>query len=112
MFTKDYVRITKAEALPEALIEALERWRVRADEIIHSDQIQWYAKSAPTIFTFEGKLYEVVPKDVFSPEIVEKYTKIYLDNVLHAGFEILQGMIGDDLKALGATDIQHFGWLD
>ena len=111
MFT-EIIRITEATDLPKGLLEALERWRVRADEIIRGDEIQWYAKSASTVFTLEGKRYNVVPKDVFSPEIVEKYTKIYLDNVLHAGFEILQGMIGDDLKALGATDIQHFGWLD
>jgi arginine repressor len=35
-----------------------------------------------------------------------------MDGVLEAGFEILQGTIRRDLEALGATNVQNYGFLD
>ena len=108
----DEIRISYATDLPKELCEAWEQWKIEADRIIHSDRIQWYAKSVSTIFDMNGKRYKIVPADVFSPEIVELYCGQYMDNVLAAGLEILQGMIEKDLKRLGASYVQSFGFLD
>ena len=108
----DDIRISDATDLPEEFYSVLEQWKLEADKIIHSDRIQWYAKSVSTLFELNGELYRIYPRDLFSPEVVELYSKNYMDNVLAAGMEILQGNIERDLKGLGATRVQSFGFLD
>ena len=108
----DSIRIIEANDLPKEIMEAFENWKAEADKIIHSDRIGWYAKTVSTIFEINGKSYVIKPYDLFSPEIVKAYTEQYLDGVLHAGMEILQGMIEQDLKRLGATYVQSYGFLD
>jgi hypothetical protein len=106
------ILIDQATDLPESFYQALEAWKIEADEILHGDQIQWYAKLAHTTFEYGGKTYDIRPHHVFAPEVVAKYRKNYMDGVLEAGFEILQGTIRRDLEALGATNVQNYGFLD
>lgn len=108
----DEIRISEASELPEEFKNALERWKVRAEEILLSGEIEWYAKLASTIFEFDGKKYQICPEDVFSSEVFEKYEKKNMENVLHAGFEILQKTLTADLESLGAVNIRNFGFLD
>ena len=106
------IRISEALDLPRELCEAWERWKLEADRILHSGRIQWYAKSVSTVFELNGKIYKICPRDVYAPEVVEQYSSNYMENVLAAGMEILQGTIEKDLKQIGATYIQSFGFLD
>lgn len=112
MFFDGEIRISEATDLPSPFREALEKWRAEAEEILHGGIIQWYSKLVMTRFEYHGKKYVIYPKDVFSAEVFEEYAKKYLDNFLEAGLEILQPSIAEDLKALGATKIQSFGFLD
>jgi hypothetical protein len=105
---KEKTHISKATDLPQGFSEALERWRVEAERILNSDEIKWFARLASTTFMYNGRLYVVTPEDVYSEEELASC----LENVLDAGFEILQGMITKDLCALGAESIENMGFLD
>jgi hypothetical protein len=106
------IKISEATDLPEAFCEALERWKIKADEIMRETQIQWYARLASTTFKFNEKYYVIYPEHVFAPEIVKSWKDKYMDGVLDAGFELMQSSITDDLVKLGATNIRNFGFLD
>lgn len=105
---KNEISISKATELPKEFYEALENWRVEAQRILNSDEIQWYSKLASTTFTYRGLSYIVTSNDVYSKEIFESC----LENVLDAGFEILQATITRDLRRLGAENIRNWGFLD
>ena len=96
------ISISKATELPKEFYEALENWRVEAQRILNSDEIQWYSKLASTTFTYCGLSYIVTSEDVYSKEDLENC----LENVLDAGFEILQATITKDLRRLGAENIR------
>ena len=109
---RDKIRVSEASQLPEAFMQALERWREEADKILHSDRIGWYAKLTSTTFIYKNVAYIVLPKDVYDPEVYQHYNEKCCLNVLEAGFEILQGMISRDLKELGAENVLNWGFLD
>ena len=102
------ISISKATELPKEFNEALEHWRVEAQRILNSDEIQWFSKLASTTFTYRGLSYIVTSNDVYSKEVLESC----LENVLDAGFEILQANITQDLRRLGAENIRNWGFLD
>ena len=102
------ISISKATELPKEFYEALGNWRVEAQRILNSDEIQWYSKLASTTFTYCGLSYIVTSEDVYSKEDLENC----LENVLDAGFEILQATITKDLRRLGAENIRNWGFLD
>lgn len=102
------INISKATELPKEFNEALEHWRVEAKKILNSDKIQWFAKLASTTFTYCGLSYIVTSEDVYSKEDLENC----LENILDAGFEILQATITKDLRRLGAEDIRNWGFWD
>ena len=106
------IKISEATDLPKSFYEALERWRIEADEIMNSSRIQWYAKLASTTFQWKDAFYAIYPADVFAQDVVQYYTENYMDGILDAGFELLQPSIKADLEKLGATDIRNFGLLD
>lgn len=105
---KNEINISKATELPKEFYEALGNWRVEAQRILNSDEIQWYSKLASTTFTYCGLSYIVTSEDVYSKEDLENC----LENVLDAGFEILQATITKDLRRLGAENIRNWGFLD
>jgi hypothetical protein len=109
---RDKIRISEAKQLPEAFMQALEKWREEADKILHSDRIRWYAKLTSTTFHYENVAYIVLPQDVYDPEVYQYYNEKCCLNVLEAGFEILQGMMSRDLKELGAENVLNWGFLD
>ena len=102
------ISISKAAELPKEFNEALEHWRVEAHRILNSDEIKWFSKLASTTFTYRGLSYIVTSNDVYSKEVLENC----LENVLDAGFEILQATITRDLKRLGAENIRNWGFID
>lgn len=53
------ISISKATELPKEFNEALEHWRVEAQRILNSDEIQWFSKLASTTFTYRGLSYIV-----------------------------------------------------
>lgn len=107
MYQKE-LPISKATELPSSFFEALERWRTEADRILHSDEIKWFAKLASTTFTYNDVPYIVTSADVYSEQVL----KDCLENILDAGFEILQKTITNDLINLGAKNIRNWGFLD
>lgn len=102
------IRISKATNLPKEFNDALEQWRIEATRILNSDEIQWFAKLASTTFEYGGVSYIVTPSDVYS----EQDLKNNHENILDAGFEILQTKISIDLTNLGAENIRNWGFLD
>ena len=102
------ISISKATELPKEFHEALKNWSIEAQRILDSDEIKWYSKLASTTFTYRGLSYIVTADDVYSKEVLENC----LENVLDAGFEILQATITTDLRSLGAENIRNFGFLD
>ena len=51
---KNEISISKATELPKEFYEALGNWRIEAQRILNSDEIQWYSKLASTTFTYCG----------------------------------------------------------
>ena len=63
----------------------------------------WPAKSVKTTFYLKGKMYSITP-DSIGLESGECWDEGFM--------EYLQHDIGEDLKALGAEEIRHIGFLD
>jgi hypothetical protein len=102
------ISISNANELPKEFHEALALWRVEAQRILNSGEIQWFSKLASTTFKYRGISYIITPEDVYPKEDLENC----LENILDAGFEILQETITRDLERLGAENIRNFGFLD
>ncbi len=62
----------------------------------------WPAKLVRTCFVLHGVKYTLRPEDLGLEDLV-----------FGEGFmELMQNDIGEDLKAYGATDVMHFGFID
>ncbi len=63
----------------------------------------WPAKYVETTFYLKGKQYSITP-DKIGLERGDSWDEGFMES--------LQGAMGTDLKKLGATEIQHIGFLD
>ncbi len=108
----DEIRITHATDLPDSFREALTAWRTEAARLVREYEVEWYAKTTSTHFTFHEKRYVILPEDVFDGETVRRFIANFSFGALEARFEVLQKCLDRDLRTLGATNIVHYGFLD
>lgn len=88
----------------DAAVNALiAKWTEKKDEYRSGFNHGWPAKLVKTSFYLKGKKYCITPEQIGLRQG---------DPWDHGLMEYIQGEIGADLEALGATDIFHHGFLD
>ena len=89
----------------DAAVEAfLAAWTEKAKQRLPECKtlVGWPAKNVKTTFYLKGKQYSITPESIGLS-----------DDCWDEGYmEYLQSDIGEDLKALGAEEIRHVGFLD
>ena len=95
--------IENPNPLPKALQELLAQWTAKKEAYRSKFNYGWPAKLVQTVFKLDGQAYSI------TPDMIGLTQGDCWDEGL---MECLQGDLGKDLKAIGATDVCHLGFLD